>query len=252
MSNRSAAVRDPDYSRGVAEDLDETLRLAESIRGWLTRDEGEALFEAAKACTGRGVIVEIGSWRGKSTVCLARGSQAGAEIPVYSIDRHVPGRFEKFERNIRRAGVADLVRPIRSRSQDAADEFREPVELLFVDGAHDEALVREDFEKWVPKVVEGGIIAFHDTTWHAGPRKVVGEKLYRSRSFTDVRFVKASTTMARKVAQNTLADRARARVQLARKTAFWLVTVPAQKARHRLPEPLRQFGRRAIGLGGSR
>jgi MMP 1-O-methyltransferase len=236
----------------VPDEFDETIRLAESIRGWLTRDEGEALFKAAKGCTGRGVIVEIGSWRGKSTICLARGSQAGASVPVYAIDRHVPGRFEKFERNVRRAGVADLVRPIRSRSQDAADDFREPIELLFVDGAHDEAGVREDFEKWVPKVVEGGIVAFHDTTWHAGPRKVVGQKLYRSRSFSDVRFVRASTTMARKVAENTRADRLRARAQLAHKTAFWLFTLPAQKIRHRLPEPLRRFGRRAVGLAGSR
>ncbi len=126
------------------------------------------------------------------------------------------------------------------------------MELLFVDGAHEESLVREDFDKWVPKVVEGGIVAFHDTTWHAGPRKVVGKRLYRSDSFSDVRFVKASTTIARKVAQNTRAERARARVQLARKTAFWLVTLPAEKVRRRLPPPLRRLGRRAVGLGGSR
>lgn len=119
---------------------------------------------------------------GKSTICLARGSQLGVSVPVYAIDRHRSPRFEIFERSIQRAGVSDLVHPIRSRSQDAADDFREPVELLFVDGGHDEELVIEDFEKWVPKVVEDGIVAFHDTTWLAGPRRVVGRRVYRSRS----------------------------------------------------------------------
>lgn len=45
-----------------------------------------------------------------------------------------------------------LVHAIRARSQEAADKFNEPIELIFVDGSHEEALVREDFEKWVPKV----------------------------------------------------------------------------------------------------
>ena len=236
----------------MTEDVDEALRLAGRVRGWLTQDEARALFEAARGCTGRGVIVEIGSWKGKSTIFLARGSQLGAAVPVYAIDRHRSPRFEVFLRNIRRAGVSDLVRPIRARSQDAADDFREPVELLFVDGAHDEQLVRSDFDKWVPKVIEGGTVAFHDTTWHSGPRRVVGQRLYRSDSFSDVRFVKSSLTMGRKVARNTRADRTRARLQLGRKTAFWLVTLPAAKARHRLPRSLRRLGRRAIGLGGSR
>ena len=126
------------------------------------------------------------------------------------------------------------------------------MELLFVDGAHDEELVNEDFDKWVPKVVMDGIVAFHDTTWHAGPRRVVGRRVYRSRTFKEVRFVRASLTIARKVESNTPADRIRARLQLAKKTAFWLVTAPVRRVRHRLPNGLRRLGRRAIGLGGSR
>ena len=211
-------------------EFEQVMRLIARVRGWLTDDEAEALFTAAKACTGRGVIVEIGSWRGKSTICLARGSRAGGGVRVYAVDLHTK-QFEKFKRNLERAGVADLVHPIRAPSQQAADEFQEPVELLFVDGSHEEALVREDYEKWVPKVVDGGLVAFHDTTWHAGPRRVVGRNLYRSHSFRDVRFVRASMTTGRKVARNTWRDRARARVQLAKKTAFWLATLPAREAR---------------------
>ncbi len=234
-------------SQVAPSDFEQVRRLIASVRGWLTDEEAELLFEAAKACTGRGVIVEIGSWRGKSTICLARGSRAGLGVPVYAVDLHAK-QFERFKRNLERAAIADLVHPIRARSQEAAHEFQEPVELLFVDGSHEEALVRQDFEKWVPKVIDGGLVAFHDTTWHAGPRRVVGRNLYRSHSFRDVRFVRASMSIGRKVARNSWADRARARVQLAKKTAFWLATLPAQKARWILPRPIRQPGRRLIGL----
>jgi MMP 1-O-methyltransferase len=220
--------------------------LIAGVPGWLTDEEGEALYELAKCCEGRGTIVEIGSWKGKSTICLGHGSRAGSGVRVYAVDPHADYRFGDFQANIERAGIADLVTPIPSLSQPAADEFQEPIELLFVDGSHEEALVREDFDKWVPKVVDGGWVAFHDTTWTAGPRRVVGRRIYRSRAFKDVRFVIGSTTVARKVARNTLADRVRSRYVLAVKTAFWLGSTAMKKERRLLPAPVERFGRRVL------
>src|SRR3954449_13303225 len=188
--------------------------LISDIPGWLTDEEGEALFDLARECTGKGVIVEIGSWKGKSTVCLGLGSQTGASVPIFAVDPHADHRFGDFKENVERAGIAGLVTPIPSLSQPAADDFHEPIELLFVDGSHEEALVREDFDKWVPKVVDGGWVAFHDTTWTAGPRRVVGQAIYRSTRFKDARFVVGSLTVARKVLHNTFADRARNRYVL--------------------------------------
>jgi len=138
------------------------------------------------------------------------------------------------------------VLPVASLSQAAADEFDAPIELLFVDGSHEYDLVLEDFEKWVPKVLEGGWVAFHDTTWTAGPRKVVGSAIYRSRRFKDARFVVGSTTVARKVASNTVVDRARNRYVLGVKTAFWLGSGAVKKQRHLLPKNLERLGRRFL------
>ena len=104
----------------------------------------------------------------------------------------------------------------------------------------------EDFEKWVPKVVDGGWVAFHDTTWTAGPRKVVGEAIYRSRRFKDVRFVIGSTTVARKVQRNSLPDRARNRYVLGVKTAFWLGSSALKKQRKLLPKSVERLGRRLL------
>jgi predicted O-methyltransferase YrrM len=220
--------------------------LLAGVPGWLTEEEGEALFDLARACTGRGAIVEIGSWKGKSTICLGLGSRAGAGVPIYAIDPHADYRFGDFKANIDRAGITELVRPIASLSQPAADGFTEPIELLFVDGSHEYDLVLEDFEKWVPKVVEGGWVAFHDTTWTAGPRKVVGPAIYRSRRFKDAKFVVGSTTVARKVAQNSLVDRARNRYVLGVKTTFWLGSSVLKKQRRLLPKPVERLGRRFL------
>ena len=220
--------------------------LIADVPGWLTDEEGEALYELARSCTGKGVIVEIGSWKGKSTVCLGVGSQDGEAVPVYAIDPHADYRFGDFKTNVERARIAELVRPIAALSQPAADDFVEPIELLFVDGSHEYDLVLEDFEKWVPKVVDGGWVAFHDTTWTAGPRKVVGHAIYRSRRFKDARFVVGSTTVARKVEQNSLADRTRNRYVLGVKTAFWLGSSALKKQRRLLPKPVERFGRRVL------
>jgi predicted O-methyltransferase YrrM len=219
--------------------------LIADVPGWLTDEEGEALYELARACTGKGVIVEIGSFKGKSTVCLGLGSQAGDSVPLYAIDPHQE-RFPEFKTNVQRAGIDELVRPVPSLSQLAADEFQEPVELLFVDGSHEYERVLEDFEKWVPKVVDGGWVAFHDTTWTAGPRKVVGHAVYRSRRFKDLKFVVGSTTIARKVKRNSLRDRVRNRYVLGVKTAFWLGSSLLKKQRRLLPKPVERLGRRFL------
>jgi MMP 1-O-methyltransferase len=220
--------------------------LIADVPGWLTDEEGEALYELARGCTARGAIVEIGSWKGKSTICLGLGSRAGNGVRIFAIDPHTDYRFGDFTRNIERAGIADLVTPIAALSQPAADDFHEAIELLFVDGSHEESLVREDFDKWVPKVLEGGWVAFHDTTWTAGPRRVVGERVYRSRGFADVRFVVGSLTVARKVPANSPADRIHARYVLVLKTAFWLGSSALKKQRRLLPRPVERLGRRVL------
>ena len=224
--------------------------LIKDVPGWLSDEEGEALYELAKECTGTGVIVEIGSWKGKSTICLGLGSRAGNGIRIFAVDPHADYRHGEFKENVDRAGIADLVTPVKGLSQDVVGDFDEPIELLFVDGSHEEDDVRYDFETWVPKVVDGGVVAFHDTTWHAGVRRVVAEKIFGSRQFRDVRFVIGSTTVARKVAENSVRDRLHARRVQATKAVFGSVTRVLRKRRSWLPSPLERAGRRVFKLVG--
>jgi hypothetical protein len=40
--------------------------------------------------------------------------------------------------------------------------FTTPIHLLFIDGDHHYATVKEDIKNWVPKIVDGGAVVFHD------------------------------------------------------------------------------------------
>ncbi|HHT9126524.1 MAG TPA: class I SAM-dependent methyltransferase [Candidatus Brocadiia bacterium] len=197
--------------------INEIKNLVDKVDGWLTHKEGELLYKLAKNCTGEGVIVEIGSWQGKSTIWLGRGSKKGNKIKIYAIDPHTGasehkeryGRvwtFEEFKKNIKYAKVDDITIPIVETSEVAAKNFNEPVELIFIDGAHEYELVKLDFELWFPKVIDGGIMAFHDTRGQHGPAKVVEELVYKSNNFRNVKFVD-TITFAEKVRQNSMIDR---------------------------------------------
>jgi predicted O-methyltransferase YrrM len=217
------------------------------VPGWLGDEEALALFELARGCTGRGAIVELGSWRGRSTICLALGSKEGSGIPIVAVDRHTDKTFVDFQENIRKAGVADLVRPIRATSDEAFVDFDEPIELIFIDASHKYDDVRRDFDQWVPLVVEGGTVAMHDTTWE-GSKLVSEEAIYRSPHFRDVRFVPSSTTVGVKVASVTARDRRQSRRAL---LAKWTAELGMRVGRF-LPRSVVRTGRRAIASVGDR
>jgi glycosyltransferase involved in cell wall biosynthesis/predicted O-methyltransferase YrrM len=196
-------------------------KITTRIEGWLTDDEGKFLYCAARNCTGKGVIVEIGSWKGKSTFFIGKGSEGAGKIKIYAIDPHLEGSYEEFKRNIKNAELNDIVIPVVKTSEEAAKDFTEPVEFIFIDGDHEYESVKKDFELWFPKLINKGIIAFHDTVAWPGPRKVVKKHIYTSRYFKNVGFVD-SITFAQKTIKNSLKDRFRNRSLLFLKNRYVL------------------------------
>lgn len=230
-----------------------------TVDGWLNPAEGRLLYRLAKGCSGKGVIVEVGSWKGKSTIWLGHGSRDGHNLRIHAIDPHTGSpehqqnaagvwTFDEFQRNIQAAGVSDLVAPHVDYSVAAAKGFNEPVEFAFIDGQHEYEAVKADFEAWFPKVIEGGIIAFHDTTGWPGPRKVVADSLFKSPHFKNVRFVK-SITYGVKTAQNSLWDRLVNRLNL----CLFLTYAFVYRHLWRLNRDLRERSRRSgSDLSGNR
>jgi hypothetical protein len=120
--------------------------------------------------------VEIGSFRGRSTVALRIA--AAPDVELIAIDPHGGGDrgpqeispdaargeadHEAFHANLRRAGVDDAVRHVRRMSQDALGEVHGQVDVLFVDGAHRYRPARADIERWGDRVAPGGTMLVHD------------------------------------------------------------------------------------------
>jgi predicted O-methyltransferase YrrM len=123
-----------------------------------------------------GRIVEIGSFRGRSTIVLR--DAAAPDVEVVAIDPHGgndrgpreigadlargEADHEAFHRNLRAAGVEDGVRHVRRASQDAFGEVAGPHDLLYVDGAHRYRPARADIDEWGRRTVPGGTMLVHD------------------------------------------------------------------------------------------
>ena len=84
------------------------------IKGFISDAELTFLYNRAKNT--KGVILEIGSWMGRSTMSLALGAQAGHRAKVYAIDCTLPTEFYE---NIKKFGVEDTVNPITEFEQEA-------------------------------------------------------------------------------------------------------------------------------------
>ena len=146
-----------------------------AVEGWLTEAQARRLAARA-AAAGDGTIVEIGSFRGRSTIVLA--SAASADATVVAIDPHAgsdrgpqeiaadAARGEDdhsaFLGNLAAAGVADRVRHVRKPSADALGDVDGPLALLYVDGAHRFGPARGDVARWGARVEPGGAMLVHD------------------------------------------------------------------------------------------
>lgn len=200
--------------------------------GWLTKAEGFLLYRLAKKVQAGNVIVEVGSWKGKSTICLGSGSQEGNKVTIFAIDPHVGSSehqrmfgevdtFEEFKQNLQRAGLAELVKPIRDTSENAAKNFNQRIEFIFIDGAHEYSSVKSDLKLWFPKVINGGTLAFHDS-WHfLGPNIATAIALLTSSKIKNPKLVD-TITYFEKVERNSLCDRLNNIIFVVYRTLFGL------------------------------
>jgi MMP 1-O-methyltransferase len=179
--------------------------------GMLTQEEVDCLFRLGQVNHCDGVIVEIGSWKGKSTIALARGAAEAHREKVYAVDPHAvqpeEGYLEdtraEFFANLKQAGMDGQVVPMIMTSEAAARSWDKPIRLLWIDGDHRYEAVNLDFVLWEPFVANGGIIAMHDTIRKKGPKKVLWKNIFRSNRFQEIAIVD-NITAAKKVRKASL------------------------------------------------
>lgn len=96
------------------------------------------------------VIVNIGVFKGCSMHCFRSGAP---NATLYGIDVKV---YKTVRPDILNARI------IRANSTTYHGLFHRDIHLLFIDGSHRPEDVLKDVAGWSPKVVIGGILAFHD------------------------------------------------------------------------------------------
>ncbi|HEX6659125.1 MAG TPA: class I SAM-dependent methyltransferase [Ilumatobacter sp.] len=187
--------------------FDEAWTAVAGVEGWMTRRQGEALYEAARSCPPGGRIVEIGSFQGRSTIVLATAAPEGAT--VFAIDPHagndrgpeqISGYADAaaddhaaFLANLAAAGVTDRVTHLRMFSDAALAELDGTVDVLYVDGAHRYAPARADIRDWGRCVGAGGTLLIHDSFSSVGVTLAILRELAFGRRF---RYIGRSRSLA--------------------------------------------------------
>lgn len=156
----------------------------DEVKGFLDPAEGNALHDYCLTAGERGPCLEVGSYCGKSTVYLGEACRK-AGVTLYAVDHHrgseehQPGEeyhdtslfdasaglmdsFREFRMNMRAASLEDVVVPIVSSSLVAAQDWRTPLGMVFIDGGHSLEAALNDYRSWAGHVVPGGVLAIHD------------------------------------------------------------------------------------------
>lgn len=167
------------------------LERFKELDGWLSDQEAFGLQQTASKLPRNATVVEIGSWQGKSTYCIAAGLRSGK---IYAIDpfnadagsdadsqkeyqQKGSGKnlLEQFNDNMQRLKVSSKIIVRQGYSQNFYLEFKE-IDFLFIDGDHSIEGCTSDFNLYAPALKKNGIIAFHDyyeDRPHLGPTHVI-------------------------------------------------------------------------------
>lgn len=132
--------------------------------------------EIADKNAGPLTVIEIGCFRGRSTVFLGKKLAMQGGI-VYAVDHWfgTPGwekddlkipwivdMYDQFLSNVIHCNLTDVIEPIRMSSLDAAKKLNILADLIYIDAAHYEDDVYNDIKAWLPKLKANGIICGDD------------------------------------------------------------------------------------------
>lgn len=164
------------------------LRAARAARGFMPHDEGVVLHRAGVAAAPRGLMLEVGSYCGKSAIYLGAAARAAGSV-LFSIDHHRgseenqpgamycdpavvdpdSGRVDSlphFRRTVTAAGMEPHVVAVVGRSAVVARHWRTPLSLLFIDGGHSEEAAQADYAGFAHHLMAGGLLLIHDVFPH--------------------------------------------------------------------------------------
>lgn len=182
--------------RNFQDELEQIQRTISHVDGWLTDRELSFLALVAACPTTEGTILEIGSYRGRSTIVLARAAALTAQRTIVAVDplpdegplaRDAHGKWTAralLDANLDQAGVLDQVEFHQCSSYELAPQWTAPLRLLWIDGDHRYASTKQDFDLFAPYLADGAILAMHDVlSRYDGCIRVFTEEVLESPHF---------------------------------------------------------------------
>jgi predicted O-methyltransferase YrrM len=164
------------------------------VDGWLSRRDIHFLSLVAAHPCAKGEILEVGAFRGKSSIVLAMASQLAGQEKIYSCDPlncDAPASHpvsiairKELDRNLARKKVDDRVEFHQMFSHDLSMTWSKPIRMLWLDGDHHLDAVRQDLQDFGRYLTDGAIVAMHDvlSVWD-GVGRVFAEDVLASPHF---------------------------------------------------------------------
>lgn len=155
------------------------------IPGHMMPGQEKMLFALVKYLPKDATILEIGSFKGRSTVSMGYGC-VGTQRRIFCIDTFDGNDsdfsdrnfFEEWRANVACNGLTDYITPLPGTSSDVLGNWKDltnnaALDFVFIDGSHQFEDVLNDFMLVYPLLKIGGICAFHDVVppW-PGPYKL--------------------------------------------------------------------------------
>ncbi|MBN2214917.1 MAG: class I SAM-dependent methyltransferase [Bacteroidales bacterium] len=161
------------------------LRKYKKIDGHLTEYEGLTLYQCAKKTGQCSLIVEIGSFHGKSANYICAAIKNKEESKLYCVDiwekTNTPGSVsndeEFFINNTKMFN--DLIIRFKGNSNQFKSSFNESIDMIFIDADHSYESVINDINNLIHLVKTNSFLLFHDYTHPCGVKKAVDETISR-------------------------------------------------------------------------
>ncbi|MFT4553013.1 MAG: putative O-methyltransferase YrrM [Chlamydiales bacterium] len=146
------------------------------IPGFMSIPDLEVLEQLAQQVPAKGIIVEIGSFMGRSSWTLAKSCDSSVQVhcvdpwPKYtltdedleSMAGYTEGlklEFSTFKKNVQDCPNITAIEGCSTEVEWPEDKL---IDLLFIDGDHESPGVENDMECWFKRLKPEGILVGHD------------------------------------------------------------------------------------------
>ena len=229
----ASAVYADDERRSTT--LDEALAALDGVEGWMTDDQGRRLYAAAAALPARRAdrrdrqlprplddragVGGADRRRGRGHRPARRQRRGPQEIDGYADEAASRPRGVRGQPRRAPASPTGCATSPRSPTPPTAT-VDDPIDVLYIDGAHRYGPARADIRDWGARVADGGTLLIHDSFSSVGVTLAIVRELVLGRRF---RYVGRSRSLAEYRADLAGGERAAATPRASSPSSPWFV-----------------------------